>query len=324
MPIVLALGDILIAVAAALLLWAAYQLFHDLIASLLARIPLIGGELALLTDFVIFAMEQAAMRWAKDSVKALVAIVLAPVHWIESIIAQVQNAFTQVYNTLHFLRYVVLPTLINNALSTAWGWFQQSRAFASALFAQADAYAAQLYNASIGFTRNEIALTQQYAAGLYQDGINFTRSEIALTQHYADTLYQDGIAFTRASVATVENWAASSIAAVDTALTADITALDKYIATALPAVYAYVGTAVGAVEADLTRLKTECTDNLCSNLSPLANLVNSLGGELGLAGIFALAGQLAHDPRGGAGTVVQLFSGVANDAAGMARSAAGF
>jgi hypothetical protein len=324
MPVVLALADILVAVVAALLLWCAYQLFHDMIAALLSRIPLIGGELATLTDFVLFAMEQAALRWAKDSVKALIAIVLAPVHWIESLIGQVETAFQSVYTALYHLRYVVIPALISNALGIAYGWVQQSRAFAAALFAQADAYAAQLYNAAVSFTRSEITLTQQYAAGLYQNAVSFTRSEIALTQHYADTLYTDGISFTRASVATVENWAASSIAAVDTALTADITALDKYIAAAFPAVYAYVGTAVGAVEADLTRLKTDCTDNLCTNLSPLASLLNNLGGDLGLVALIAMAGEMAHDPQGAARTVVDTFAGTANTAASTMRAAAGF
>lgn len=323
MPLLAALGDILVAFAAALLLYAAYQLFHNFLVALVARIPIVGGELARLTDVILYDMEQAAATWARDSVKTLVAVILTPIHWVESLINGIYGAIHTLYGALSLLRYVTIPTLINGVVSTAHTWFGQAMTYAGQLFAQAQTYTLTLFNRAITFTQTEVAQAEAYTARLYQAETLYVDHEIQLTQQYAAQLFSQAITFTDKSVGDLESWTASSLGALGATLTGDITALSKWITATLPAVYAYVDTGVGVVEADLARLKTECTDNLCSNLGGLANLVNSLGGDLGLAGLLGLAAEAVRDPAGTGHAINDLFGSTARAAADVMRATVG-
>lgn len=323
MPIIAALGDIVIAFVALLLLYAAYQLFHNFLSSLVSRIPIIGGELARLTDAILYDMEQAAATWARDSVKALVSVILAPIHWIEQLINGIYGAIHELYGALSILRYVTIPALIQGVTATARTWFTQAEGYASNLFAQAQNYTLTLYNRAVSFTQTEVAQAESYASRLYLDSVTYTDHEIALTQAYAGQLYSQSIAFTSKGLSDLEHWTATSLGALGGTLTGDITALQKWITGTLPLVYTYVNTSVGAVEADLARLKTECTDNLCTNLSPLASLLGALGGDLGLAGLIALAAEAARDPAGTGRLINETFGSTARAAAGVMRATVG-
>lgn len=301
MPAIAALGDIVIAFAALLLLYAAYQLFHNFLFALVARIPLIGGELARLTDVILFDMERGAAQWARDSVKTLVSIILTPIHWVESLINGIYGAIQSLYGAVSILRYVTIPTLINGVLSTAHTWFSQSLSYAGTLFAQAQAYSLSLFNRAITFTQTEVAQAEDYTARLYQAETLYVDHEIQVTQQYAGALFNSAITYTSKGLTDLENWTAAGLGALGTTLTGDITALSKWITAEIPMVTSYVDARVGAVEADLGRLKAECTDNLCNNLGSLANLFNLLTSAWTVAGFVALIGEALHDPHGVAG-----------------------
>jgi len=322
-PIIAALGDIVIALAAALLLWAAYQLFHNFLVALVNRIPLVGGELARLTDVILFDMEQQAAAWARDSVKTLVSIILTPIHWVESLINGIYGAIHSLYGTVSILRYVTIPTLINGVTSTMRTLFGQAMTYAGTLFSQAQAYSLGLFNRAIAFTQAEVSQAEDYTARLYQAETLYVDHEIQITQQYAAQLFTQATTYTTKGLSDLESWTAAGLGALGTTLTGDITALGKWVTATLPAVYAYTDARVAVVEADLGRLKSECTDNLCGNLGNLANLVKALGGDLGLAGLIALAAQAARDPKGTGRLIDEVFGTAARDAGDVMRAAVG-
>lgn len=323
MPAIAALGDIVIAFAALLLLWAAYQLFHNFLSALVSRIPLVGGELARLTDVILFDMEQGAAQWARDSVKTLVSLVLAPIHWVESLINGIYGAIQSLYGAVSILRYVTIPSLINGVLSTAHTWFSQSLTYAGTLFAQAQQYSLSLFNRAVTFTQTEVAQAEDYTARLYQAETLYVDHEIQVTQQYAGQLFNSAITYTSKGLTDLENWTAAGLGALGATLTGDISALSKWITAEIPLVTSYVDARVGVVEADLARLKSECTDNLCNNLGSLANLVSALGGDLGLAGLLALAAEAVRDPAGTGHLINDVFGGAARAAADVMRSTVG-
>jgi len=322
-PLIAALGDIVLAFCAALFLWCAYQLFHNFLVALVNRIPLVGHQLALLTDVILHDMEQAAYTWAKDTVKALVAVILAPIHWIESLINYIYGSIHALYSALSILRYITVPTLISSALSVAHGWVSDAETYAGQLFSRAQTYTLELYNRAISFTQAEVQQAEAYTATLYTDAITYTDHEIQLAEAYTSQLFTTATTYTAKGISDLEQWTAAGLGSLGASLTGDITALSKWITATLPAVYAYVDTSVGVVESDLARLKTDCTDNLCSGLGGLAGLLNALGGDLGLAGLLALAAEAARDPVGTGHLVEELFGSAARAGADVMRAAAG-
>jgi hypothetical protein len=145
----------------------------------------------------------------------------------------------------------------------------------------------------------------------------------AAEARYAQTLYTDAITYTQTLVTQAETTLATDIRGVIDWTGAQVTALDAAIGAMGTRVIALTLDAVQTVESDLEDLKSECTDNLCSGLSDLASLLNALTGDLGLAALFALAGQFAADPRRAAADVHTSLGPVAADAAGVVRTLIG-
>lgn len=320
MPAVLALGDIVLALAAVLLLWAAYELLRPPLVSLAARVPLIGGQLSGVIDAVI----TDSYFWAVANLKAtchfLVGLIMTPVHWVANLIDGFLQLIQDLQAAVSYLRYVVIP----HTVASLWASVQS-------LGGQIQHYAYSLYQSAISYTQFAVGALQQYvvaglqqvdqyAYALYQDSVTFTSTEVGVAEHYAADLAAAGQAYTTAAVGTaeqyagalfgqaisyvgvqvtdLEQWTTATLAQDMAWVDGRITALDQYIAANLTQVYAYIGTAVGVVEADLGNLKTGCTDNLCGGLGDLATLANLLDSGGILAAILALATAAATDAKG--------------------------
>lgn len=346
MPVVLApLAAIIVGLVALILLYAFYQLFHPLLQGLGSAGGTVGSLIARVADHILTAAYQWAFGWARSAVWQVISFILAPVFWVERHIDAIINTIQMMQFTISWLANQIMPARIAAALNTARGWFNQANTYTQQLVGNlsnwtraqlasltsyvtaglaADArYSLQLFDAAEKYTASSIAAESAYVQGALSNLTAFTVKGLADDATYALHLYGQSISYTQALVG-------SQISAIDTDLgnitswvTGEVGTLSSAIALAQTQSFAFTKSLVGTVEADLGRLKTECTDNLCSGLSDLASLFNALSGETGLAALFALAGEFAHDPRAAAADVESTLGTVARDAAGAVRTLIG-
>lgn len=345
MPAVIALGDLAFALAALLLLWAIYMLFRPVLVALASHIPLIGSQLSGLIDAIVTDAYHWALANLKSTVRMIVNLVMAPIHWIATLIDGFNQLIADLYAAISYLRYTVLP----RALATLWAQVQllagriESYAFTlyqsglqftatqiSALYhwtaaglAAVDAYAYSLYRSAVAYTDASVTALEHYTQALAAQELAYTQASAAAAEHYAQALFTQAVQYTQVQVTDLDHWVSAALAQDMAWVGGQITALDRYIAASQAQTTAYVRDAVGVVESDLTNLRRGCTDNLCSGLSDLASLFNALQGDLGIAGLFALAAAFARDPRGAAADVEHAFGPVARDAAAVVRATVG-
>jgi len=346
MPLaVAALPVIIVAIVAMIVLWGLALLFKSLLQSMANHIPVIGGPIAR----SIGALIDTAVTLGADAARAVVAdavgFILAPVYWIERHITSVINFFTNLVDAIRYITGTLIPgevaalekqitTAYNDAVHYAQALgnailvdlahdvaaLQQEitaaetalEHYAQALVASAEAYTAAAIAAETSFV-------QATAAGLQSEITQVAAAEAS----YAQTLYTDATGYAQSLVTQAETTLAADLTdvidyvnAADVTLAAAITAMGTQV-------IALTLDAVATVESDLSDLKTECTDNLCSGLSDLASLFNDLQGDLGLAALFVLAAEFASDPRKAAADVQSTLGTVAQDAAGAVRDLIG-
>ena len=345
MPIVAPFGALITALAAALITYAIYTLFRPLLTSLAANIPVIGGTLAQVIDGVIGWAWFWAKAGAETALSDLVGLVATPLHWVATLLDNLAGGLSDTYTVLSYFRYSVFPRLISGALQTVSGWITGVQHFATTLYNQAitytDAsvgalrnwtlsevialsrYAATLYNQSIAFTSVGLNGLSRYATDLYHQAITFAAAGDTALQHYATTLYNQAINYTGVQVTDLENWTKASLASLQSWTGTQVISLEHQIALAQSQAFAFARSEAGTVEADLTKLKTECTDNLCTNLSPLASLFSALTSLIDDAAIVAMALEFAHDPARAAHDMQAEFGGFVDDAINGLRDAVG-
>lgn len=345
MPVVAPFGALVVALAAALIIFAIYTLFRPLLTSLAANIPIIGSTLAQVIDGVIGWAWFWAKAGAETALADLVGLLTTPLHWIATLFDNLAGGLSDTYIVLSYLRYAVFPRLISEALQVASGWIGDVQRYATGLYNQAIGYtnaevgalrnwtvaevnaltrfATTLYNQAIAFTTAGLGNLTRYATGLYQQAIGFAAAGDAALQHYASTLFTQAINYTGIRVTDLENWTKASLASLQSWTGSEVLSLEHQIALAQTQAFAFARAEAGTVEADLTRLKTECTDNLCENLSPLANLFNALTSLIDDAAIVAMAAEFAHDPAGAARDMQAEFGGFVDDAVHGLRDAVG-
>ena len=323
MPLV-ALPVVVIAVAFLLIWFAGSQLHLPAFQALAHNVPVVG-ELLLkgFTYAIDWAIAQAKAA-VDGAVNGVLGLIQLPVKWYESHVDLVINSF---YRTgLGFARLIshTIPSAMSTVLSITAGeingvytWAEGqftgvyryvnteislAEGYAQKLFAAGEAYSQQLFAAAQAYTAAGLAADAKYAQGLYQNAIGYIDTQIGATQKWVE-----------GEIGQVTTWTGQEINALSTTLTAEFAASIAY-AQALAA----------PIALDLARLKADCTDNLCANLGGLANVLGALAGDLGLAGLVALAGEMAHDPKGTATTVRQIFGGTATAAGDAMKAAAGF
>lgn len=346
MPLaVAALPVIILAIVAMIVLWGLALLLKSVLQSMANHIPVIGGPIARSIGSIIDDAISLGQIGARAVVSDAVGFILSPVYWIERHIVSVINFFTNLVDAIGYITRTLIPnevSALEKQILTAYN--------------DATHYAAQLGDAILADLAHEITAVQDeitavetavehYAQALVAAAEAYTTAAITaetkfvestaaalaseITQvataeaAYAQTLYTDAITYTQTLVTAAETTLATDITNVTAWTQTQVTALDAAIAAMGTAVIATTLDAVITVEDDLGKLKSECTDNLCSGLSDLASLFNDLQGDLGLAALFTLAAQFAADPRRAAADVQSTLGTVAQDAAGAVRTLIG-
>ena len=339
------LPELIIAGVALVIVYGLAMLIKAIFGALADNIPLIGGTLHRAIDSIIDDAVNLGYSAAVAVVHAVVPLFMAPVYWIEHHVKDVIDFFESLGSAIAYITGTLIPQTAKSLLGDI------NTAYHNAIaFAQSEAAA---LNTEIGrdvtaiystISRVETSL-EHYAQSLFAAAEAYTAAAIAAETRFIDQVATGleheiaaGLAAETKFIQTVESTVISyidhSIAAVDTALVKDITdvttwvgqevtALDHAIAAMGTQAIAFATAAVGVVEADLTRLETECTDNLCSGLSDLASLFNDLTGDLGLAALFALAAEFAADPKGAAADVQSTLGPVAEGASTVIRDLIG-
>lgn len=346
MPLVLVgLADLIPALMALVILFAFAVLFRPLLTGMASRIPLLGSAIANAIDGIISDSVAAGKAFASAAVSGVLGLVLAPVYWFEHIIAEIMNGIDSVWQLASW----IATTLISQAVSIA---VIEARVLIADAVASLENLINQVYQVIQVEISNverallaDIAAAEAYSTELFQAAERFTEQEITSVVAYVgeveSALASDITAGLAAETAFVESEVAGAIsyteavaASLGSAITADVTALQGWVTAELGSLTAYIeavqaasaaytAASVGVVEADLVKLETECTDNLCSGLSDLASFFNDLQGAFGIAGLIALAAEAARDPKGTAVLVNDTFGPLARAAGDQVRSAVG-
>jgi hypothetical protein len=339
------LPAIIVAVAGLLVLYGLAMLLKTVIQSMANNVPLIGGPLGRAAGAIIDGAVNMGYTAASAVVSEATALFLAPVFWIERHITSAVNFFRFTGLAISYIVHTLIPRVmgilageITTAYENAVRYTQavagliyaalsydltavyrtitqvesQLVAYAERLTAEAEAYTTAAINAETRFVEATAVALEHEIEVVFTDA---TR--------YAQTLYADAIHYTEATVTAATDTLIHDITQVTTWATGEITALDRYIAAVRAETIAYAAAAAAVVETELEDLKSECTDNLCSGLSDLADLFNALTGDLGIFALFGLAARFAADPVGAAGEVESTLGPVARDAAGAARTLIG-
>lgn len=346
MPLALApLGALVVAIVAVLLLYAFYQLFHPILEGIANAGGIIGSTLASVLDGILSWAYGYASRWARIAVHDVLGFILAPVFWIEHHIEALTSALRMTQFALSWGLNTVLPSRISAALSLAHTWDVGVEGYAATLvsnlgawtraqFASTDAYiasglaadasyAAGLFRSAEDYTTAGLAAESAYIASGLKALESFTTAGLAADASYAQSLFTAGIHYTTTAVVGLTDAIDKDLSSITSLIGNVQLSLATSIALAQSSAIAFADARVATVEGELGRLERECTDNLCSGLGDLASLFNGLLGDLGLAGLFALAGQFASDPKGTARAVDQVFTPIARDAMSALRGTIG-
>jgi hypothetical protein len=328
-PVALApLVPIVIALVAVILLYAFYQLFHPILSGLANNVPTVGGLIARALDAAISWAYQTVLGWVRSAIRPIISFILAPVFWVEQHINALTNALNGVMLAQAYGFNILMPRAIGAALNEAHGWVLGAENYTTQAVGQLRGWTAAELSALQRYTEQGLAADASYAASLFHAAEQYTAAGLAAQSSYVQSAISSlenftehglaqGIAYTQQLVGQAEKYTESL---VGSAVQGEVGSLATAIATSQAFSIAFARAEVGTVEADLGRLKTECTDNLCSGLGDLASLLNALSGDLGLAGLFALAAEFARDPRGAAADVEGAFGPVARAASDSIRS----
>lgn len=275
---------------------------------------------------------KAGIEWAikqaieivRSSVNAVLGLITLPIHWLQSHFDDITNGLFNAVIAINTLRSVILPRAISQALATAHAWVAGAENYAVGLARDVTHWAQAQFASVYDYINHEVAVAENYTGHLVSQAEAFTAAEVTAAEHYATGLYQTAIGYTDTEIRTVTGWVTGEIGQVTTWAGNRIDTLQAWTVGALAGAGTYALSVATAVEADLDALKRDCTDNLCSNLGPLANVIKSLEGDLGLLGVIALAGEFARDPKGTATAVADAFKPVADAATSAVRAAAGF
>lgn len=346
MPVVLApLVPIVVALVAVILLYAFYQLFHPILDGLANNVPTVGGLIARALDAALVWAYQTVLGWVRGAIRPIISFILAPVFWVEQHISEIINTLDSVLLAQAYGFNQLLPREIGAALTEAHGWVVGAENYTTQAVGQLRGWTQQELDALQHYTTAGLAADAQYATSLFHAAEQYTAAGLAAENAYVQQAIgeleaftehglADGIAYTQQLVAGANKFTQSLVGSAVGTIDTDLGNITHWVqgqvgslATAIAASQAFsiafARAEVGAVEADLGKLKTECTDNLCSGLGGLASLFNALSGALGIAGLITLAAEFARDPHGAAAEVENVFGATAREAASVMRDLVG-
>lgn len=345
MPVLLPLADIVGLIAALIVLFAAYVIFKGFLQSLAGRVPVIGHFLNAVIDLVITDSINWVYAQFKSAISGLVGFFAAPIHWIASLI---ENIIFQMYNIATALAHLagnIIPglraellALINTGVAEAEGYaarldaqlYQALNAGLQAVYtyiatevSDVDHYILSEIAAADAYITSEIAQVTAYIQSVDTELTAYVATAEHIAETYAETLYQSAIAYAQSAVITLGGDITADLSGLQSWIDSQITALQAAIAAALAQAIAYTDARVLAVETTIEDLKANCLDNLCSNLSPLANLFNALSDVWTTAALVELGTTFATDPAGAAGEVRAVLGDVVDGTVSVIKDAVG-
>lgn len=324
MPVAIAgLAVVIVAVVALILLYAYYQLLHPLMQGIASRGGPLGGAIGTVIDAILSYAYHTAFGWARQAVYGIIALIIAPVLWIEQHVWMVIDVFRSITAAIAWTQTYLIPSTAADILSTVRGWVTQATDYAASLTRGLAAWtASQLTALQHDLTAGlaaESAYIQSTTGALAGDLAAGLAAESAYAQHLA----AEGVAYTQAAVADLGITVTGDLTRVTSWVQSQVTALDAYIALTGAQTLALTLDAVGTVEGDLGRLKAECTDNLCANLGPLASAISAFEGAAGITALIAFIGAAVGDPRGTGDVMAEVIAPVAIGAADLLRAVIG-
>ena len=340
MPAVLipaAVDAVIIAVMAALLIWAFLPVFRALLQAL-AQLPFVGAYLAGRAEVLAQQAVNNGRAWAMAGLRPLADLINGVAwrlyFWRQSVLA----AATATVLALWRVRYQVLPALEARVIGYAQRLYAAALAYAAQLYAQAIAFAQHLYDLAIAFAQALYQAAVAYAAQLYAQSIAFAQAlyaqaiGYALTLEqaalgYAQALYEAAIRYAQAVLATALGFAEDAFGrAIDyeRQLYGDSIRFAESVRTwardyadaRVGALAAAVAASIAALGIRVLRLERSKCQRFCDPLGDLGQDLEDLSGLFEAGALFALAGAAARDPRGWA-------SEVAGDLVQPLREAAG-
>lgn len=346
MPLAIApLAAVVVAIVAVLLLYAFYQLFHPVLEGIANAGGIIGSTLASVIDGILSWAYGYASRWARVAVHDVLGFILAPVFWIEHHIEALTQAINITRFVLNWGLNTLMPMKIGQALALAHTWDVGVEGYAATLvgnlgawtrgqFASTDAYiaaglaadaryAAGLFKTAEDYTTAGLAAQSAYIASGLRALESFTAAGLATDASYAEQLFSSAIHYTTTAVGNLSAGIERDLAGITTVIGNAELSLATSIALAQANSIAYTNVRVGELEGELGRLEDDCLKSVCGGLGDLAKLFEGLLGDLGLAGLFALAGEFASDPKGAAGAVNEVFGPIAHEAMSGIRATIG-
>lgn len=346
MPIIVAaLPEIVIALAALLLVMAFYFLFRPILVGMSRHIPIIGGPLSAAIDTILTDSYQAAMMWSSAAVRGIEGFVLSPVYWFEHIVADFLDMLYGLGQAIYFVVIHTIPNAINAALGLVRSEIDNAIVYLESMFM---AWIASVQAEIVGVEHAlaaDISSVEQFSVTLFNDAEHYTTEAItaetqligqvesALTTEIGQ-VYNAAISFTETAVTDLTSYIGQVETALSTEIAAGLTGIESWAGSEIQTLIGYIDAvqtqtialtlgAVAVVEEDLGKLESECTDNLCSGLTDLANILNGLAGDLGLAALFALGAEFASDPVGTAHAVDDALTPIVAGASSAVRALIG-
>lgn len=313
MPVVVVIGGVALDVVACVVLlivayFAALMLVKPL-AWLLGQIPGIGQAIAKALEDGVGAFEDWAQNWIKNALAPLVALVSAPVAWLnttwqwsvkvaELTVGQLVSSIAHTAQLIYKLQSAVagildtLDTLAHRIAAVALSIPSIAQAIADDAVTALRAWVRTLI-ADVDRTIAQAIDTAHVELGHAIDGVNADLHQLDLAlRHAIDT-----------AVTGVQGWVNARLRPIEQ----EVSDIGKVV-DALPAVSTIVAT-VTAVEAIETLIR-ECVNPVCSGLGPSLDILNDIADGAALAAMLALVAEAYADPVGTAGTVNGYAKGV--------------
>lgn len=345
MPVVLPLAEIVTLVVALIVIFAATLLFKGFLQSIVSRTPVIGHYLGAVTEVILSDTRAWVVSQIENTLSGIWGLIMSPVHWIAAMFERLALLLLTTAQTLVHVTTSLLPALrldlvnlINQEVQAAETYaltldqqlyqvlstgLQQVYAYLATQISDVDQYILSQITAADAYTLAEVTTLTSYVESTDAQLLAYVQQGLAADQAYADALYTSAIAYAQSAVVSLGGTITADLTGLGDWVTSQISALDAYVAASLAGLYAYVDTSVAVVATDLQALKTDCVDNLCENLTPLANLLNGLSSAFDIAAIIALATEFATDPAGAAADVQNALGSLVDGTVSLVRDAVG-
>ena len=326
MPVVLAvpaaIGTVMEALVWVLLFFALFNALVVIFRWVFQVVPVIGPQIVNALESAQSWVNQRIFDWGKSALDGLIAVVSAPVHWVQQIIAGLVTAaeltVAQLVGVIQ--RAVQLANQI--ALATA-----NIAAELGHLASRVTAVAASIAGIAGKVASAAVAVLQARVIG-WVDGLRLAIAQAIDKAHVELGHAIDGVnlrihalelGLTHAidvAITGVQTWVNQRVGPLEK----DIADLGSVV-DALPAVAEIVGTieAVRVIE----QIVEDCVKPTCSGLGPSLDILNALADGTALAAMLALVAQARTDPNAAASEVIGVTNGVAGTVRGILAPALG-